>query len=193
MTEKQNLNKAEDKQLKQVENEEKKLEKELIEAQEKLADYTETLQRLQAEFENYKKRVDKERTKLLEFANAHLISDFLSIIDSFENAIQVVEKTEKYSKEDAVKGLKLLFQQTLDLMKRHGLKEIKSEGEKFNPEFHEAVLQESIAEKPDFLVLQEFQKGYLLNGKVLRHSKVLVNKHPEEKHEGLEKNVKEKK
>ncbi|HLC36285.1 MAG TPA: nucleotide exchange factor GrpE [archaeon] len=161
---------------KEKESSESKAEKELIEARKKLEEYTDMLKRLQAEFENYKKRVDKEQLIFNEFINAKIITDFLPLLDSFEQALTQIEKAEKFSKEDALNGTKLLFKQLIKTMKEHGLQEIKSTEEKFNPEKHEALMQANEKEKPDQLILEEFQKGYLLKGKVLRHAKVKVNK-----------------
>src|SRR3989344_2065836 len=176
--EKQETLKHKESQLKEktTAGNQQKEEKELIEARKKLEEYTDMLKRLQAEFENYKKRVDKEQLIFNEFINAKIITDFLPLLDSFEQALAQIEKAEKFSKEDALNGTKLLFKQLIKTMKEHGLQEIKSTEEKFNPEKHQALMQANEKEKPDQLILEEFQKGYLLKGKVLRHAKVKVNK-----------------
>ena len=152
------------------------LRKELKEREVQLNDLTETLQRLQAEFENFKKRNEKENKNFQEFANASLISDFLPFLDSLENALQTIKKAESFPKEKAVEGTQKLFEQFQSLLQEKGLQEIKAVGKKFDPQFHECLMQENQVEKEDGVVLEELQKGYLFKGKVLRPAKVKINR-----------------
>ncbi|MDO8626952.1 MAG: nucleotide exchange factor GrpE, partial [Candidatus Diapherotrites archaeon] len=155
------------------------LEKQVQELNAKIADYTNILQRLQAEFENYKKRTEKEQMHFREFANANFASEFLPLLDSLESGVQAIRKSEKYGKEEALKGFTAFQSQFQTLMKKHGIEEIKSYAQKFNPEFHEALMQGADEKQKDEAVLEEFQKGYTFRGKVIRHSKVKVNKLPD--------------
>lgn len=141
----------------------------------KIQELTENLQRLQAEFENYKKRVEKEFIEFRKYANEELISELLLIIDNFELAIKNKDK-----KEDFVKGVELIFSQFYELLEKKGLKVIESEGKKFDPCLHEALLKDENADFEQDMITEELQKGYLLGDKVLRHSKVKVNKKPAE-------------
>lgn len=134
-----------------------------------LKEVTDTLQRLQAEFENYKKRVEKENIEFRKYAKAELIAKLLSILDNFELALQ-----NKENKEEFVKGIELIYSQLFSLLENEGLKTIKAEGEKFNPEIHEALLTEK-SDKEN-IILEELQKGYMLGDRVLRHTKVKVSK-----------------
>lgn len=134
-----------------------------------LKELTETLQRLQAEFENYKKRIEKENIEFRKYAKAELISKLLPMIDNFELALQ-----NKENKDEFVKGIELIYSQLFSLLENEGLKVIKAKGEKFNPEMHEALLTEK-SDKEN-IVLEELQKGYMLEDKILRHAKVKVSK-----------------
>ncbi|HJO02293.1 MAG: nucleotide exchange factor GrpE [Candidatus Woesearchaeota archaeon] len=148
---------------KKPETKKKPTEKEVI------AELTETLQRTQAEFENYKKRVDKEKAEFVKYAKAELIRRLLSTIDTFEIALKSTKDNEKF-----VKGMEMVYVQLISLLHSEGLKPIESLGKKFDPYLHEVMLKEK-SDNDDGVVLEELQKGYMLNDKVLRHSKVKVS------------------
>jgi len=154
------------------------LEQELLDRETKLLEFKEALQRIQAEFENFSKRIEKEKHYFREFSNAETLKEFLPLSDSFDSAIKKLHesKSETISKKDAIEGIELLHKQFQSVLQKAGVSEIKSAGEKFNPEFHEALMQEKNPAKSDGIVLEELQKGFLLKGKVLRTSKVKVNK-----------------
>ena len=134
-----------------------------------IAEFTDILQRTQAEFENYKKRVDKEKQEFVKYSKAELIQKLLPIIDTFEIALKNNKDNEKF-----VKGMDMVYAQLISLLHSEGLKPIESLGKKFDPYLHEAMLKEK-SEKDEGTVLEELQKGYMLNDKVLRHSKVKVS------------------
>ena len=134
-----------------------------------IAEFTDILQRTQAEFENYKKRVDKEKQEFVKYSKAELIQKLLPIIDTFEIALKNNKDNEKF-----VKGMDMVYAQLISLLHSEGLKPIDSLGKKFDPYLHEAMLKEK-SEKDEGTVLEELQKGYMLNDKVLRHSKVKVS------------------
>ena len=136
-------------------------------------DLTSTLQRLQAEFENYKKRTDKESIAHVKHANATLIRKLLPVLDTFDSAITNCKST----KADAqyIKGLELLHTQLLGVLSESGLRSIDTENKKFDPFKHEVMLVQE-CDKDDDLILSEFQKGYMLNENILRHSKVMIAK-----------------
>ncbi|MDP6600415.1 MAG: nucleotide exchange factor GrpE [Candidatus Woesearchaeota archaeon] len=148
---------------KKPETKKKPTEKEVI------AELTETLQRTQAEFENYKKRVDKEKAEFVKYAKAELIRRLLSTIDTFEIALKSTKDNEKF-----VKGMEMVYVQLISLLHSEGLKPIESLGKKFDPYLHEVMLKEK-SDNDDGVVLEELQKGYMLSDKVLRHSKVKVS------------------
>ncbi len=151
---------------------EAKQEAKLTSEQLKIQELTDTLQRLQADFENYKKRVDKETKEFITFANASLISKFLPMLDTLDVAIKNATKDNQHPQ--YVKGLELLHAQLMSVLRSEGLLPIICEGKKFDPHYHEVLLKEASG-KEDGTILEEFQKGYLLHKKILRHSKVKIS------------------
>jgi molecular chaperone GrpE len=133
-------------------------------------DLKETLQRLQAEFENYKKRTEKEKEEFSKYANEKLIKNILPIIDNFEIALKNCK-----NKDEFYKGIELVYANLIDTLQKLGLKPIKTEDEKFDPYRHEALLAEK-SDKPENTIIGELQAGYMLNDKVIRHAKVKVSK-----------------
>lgn len=119
---------------------------------------------LQADFDNLKKQFAKEKEDYLKQANENLIRSLLSVLDSFDKALE----TEKSD------GIKKLYQQFFQVLEKSGLKKIKSSGEVFDPYYHEALIKEKSDKKPG-AILEELQPGYLLNSKVIRQSKVKIS------------------
>jgi molecular chaperone GrpE len=126
-------------------------------------EYLDKLQRLQAEFDNYRKRIEKEKTETVANANSKLISQLLSVLDNFELSM-------KHNKD---KGISLIYDELNTLLKREGLQVVNAKGN-FDPKLHEAVLN-APGEK-DGVILEEIQKGYMLNNRLLRPSKVKISK-----------------
>jgi molecular chaperone GrpE len=143
------------------------VQKEPADSGKQLADYKETLQRLQAEFENYKKRTDKEKQLICEYSNRALITKMLPVIDSFELALKNTSDLNKFKE-----GVELIYAELYSLLKSEGMKPIEAVGKKFNPYLHEAVMKED-SDKDD-IVIEDFQKGYMLKDSVIRHSKVKI-------------------
>ena len=143
--------------------------KQLNEAQKQIEELTDTLKRLQAEFENFKKRIEKEKIEFAKYANAGIISGILPVIDSFEFALKHSSEKEKF-----VDGIKMIYAQLYSTLEAEGLHPIKTEGEKFDPYKHEVLMKEE-SDKPEGTILEELQKGYMLNDKVLRFSKVKIS------------------
>jgi len=146
----------------------------LAELKEKNEELTNILQRVQADFENYKKQVEKNRQDYAKFSCADVISKVLPILDSFELALKSKEKTP-----DFTKGVELIYSQLFDMLENLGLRPIECLNKKFDPYKHEALLQE-ISDKPENIIIQELQKGFMLHDKVLRTSKVKITKKKEE-------------
>lgn len=136
---------------------------------EQIKDLTETLQRLQADFENYKKRIEKENQDFIKLSKKELIIKLLPILDSFSLAF-----ANKCNGEEFIKGMELIFSQFVQTLEDEGLKAIVAKGEKFDPYKHEALLAEEGDE--DNIVLEELQKGYTLNDTIIRHTKVKISK-----------------
>ncbi len=135
----------------------------------KIAELTDDIKRLQADFENYKKRCEKENQAFREYAKADLVKKLLTVLDSFEMALKNTE-----DKEEFVKGVELIYSQLYGLLKEEGLEAIETKDKRFDPYFHEVMM--TVSSDHDDAILEEFQKGYTFKGQVLRHSKVKVGK-----------------
>jgi len=132
-----------------------------------------TLLRLQAEFENYKKRVEKDNEAVRKFASMNLIKNILPVLDSFELALKNTKDKEKF-----VSGVEMVYAQFLQVLKSEGLEKIDALNKKLDPFMHEVLLKEECSDKEEDTVIEELQKGYTLKGEVIRHSKVKVCKKP---------------
>ncbi len=163
----------EEKETRTNEEEIEKLKEELKKAEEERAVLYEKLLRLSAEFDNFRKRTQRELERFKELANETIIKELLLILDNFERALKAAE--EGSSLETFVEGVKLIYRQFKETLKKFGVEEIEAEGTEFDPNVHEAVMQVEDEEK-DNVVVQEVQKGYKLKGKLIRPSKVVVAK-----------------
>jgi len=132
------------------------------------------LQRVSADYANYQKRAPKQIADTISYEKEKIIKTLLPVLDNFEHTLQNAQTAE--NAEVLVKGIKIIYDQMLDILKSHGVEQIKAPGEIFDPAMHEAMMQKAEPEKEDNIVLEEFQKGYKLNGRVIRPSKVIVNK-----------------
>ena len=151
-----------------VVNEEVEVKEETI----SLAEYIELedrFKRLLAEFENYKKRSQKEKDGIYGMITGDVVATMLPIMDNLEKAVDA--KTEDTAYQD---GVRLVARQFADALIRLGLEEIESVGVKFDPEFHEAVSHIEDPEKGEQEIVQEYRKGYKIGNKVVRHSMVIV-------------------
>jgi len=146
-----------------------KAEKESKEKQE-IEEITNLLKSVQAEFENYKKRSEKEKEEFVKYANSKLLLKILTIVDSFEQALKNTTAHEEF-----VKGVELIYAQLVGALEAEGLRPIKTAGEKFDPYRHEVLLQEE-SDKDEDMIIEELQKGYMMNDKVLRYAKVKISK-----------------
>ena len=145
------------------------LKQALAETQQKTEEYLANWQRTQADFVNYKRRIEQERLDFNRFANANLIISLLPILDDLERAFDSVPP--KLVKHSWLDGIKLVDRKFRASLEAQGLTPIKSLGEPFDPNFHEAIRQDKGKEG---IVIEEFQKGYLLGDRVLRPAKVVV-------------------
>jgi len=128
----------------------------------------------QAELINYRKRKDEEVSNMLKFANQDLIMEILPLVDNFERAIKLSEKDDSNAK--FVEGFKMLYNNLVNTLHKFGVEEIKSTGEKFDPNFHEALLIENDNTKEDDIIIETLITGYIYKGRVIRPSSVKVNK-----------------
>lgn len=154
-----------------IENEEVKAREngELSKTKQELEETTDRLKRIMAEFENYKKRSGKEREALYNSLLADIVSSFLPVIDNLEKAAEAKTEDENYKQ-----GLELVLKQFKDVLAKFGVEEIKTVGEIFDPEVHEAVSSVQDETKGEKEIVQEFRKGYKVGIKVIRHAMVVV-------------------
>lgn len=129
--------------------------------------------RLMAEFQNYKKRVAKEKSDIHSYANEKIVTELLEVLDNFERALAADNSTDV---EGYTQGMKLIFDQLLGVLTKSGLVEVKALGEEFDPSMHNAVMTADSDEYDSNKVCSVLQKGYTLNGKVIRPSMVTVAK-----------------
>ena len=140
----------------------------------------ERLLRLAAELDNYKKRSEREKAEFLKRANENLLRDLLPVVDNLERALQHAEKADKDS---MLKGLEMTHQELMKVLSRHGLERIEALGQPFDPERHEAMMQQEDLEAEPNTVINELQKGYLYHGRLLRPAMVVVSKQPQSSEE----------
>jgi len=153
------------------------LRQSLEEKKKQAEEYYEQLLRLKAEFENYRKRVEKEKEKIYLHGKEMVLTKLLSLLDTLEQAERSLQnKNEKLKIEDIVSGIKLIVLDLHNFLKNEGLKIIESVGKKFDPHFHEVVEQEENEEKEEGIILAELQKGYIFQERVIRPAKVKIAK-----------------
>ncbi|HGZ70439.1 MAG TPA: nucleotide exchange factor GrpE [Nitratifractor sp.] len=150
---------------------------ELTKCQEELAGERDKFLRAHADFENMKKRIEKEKHNALIYANEAFAKDLLTVLDTFENGLKSVEQVDanETAIEEIKKGMILTYEQLLSILKKHGIEEVECEGE-FNPEFHQAVTQMDSEEHNSGDIVQVLQKGYKLKERLLRASMVATCK-----------------
>ena len=137
-------------------------------------EYLETLRRVQAEFENYRKRVIKEQTALVDRATSGLVEQLLPVLDSFELASKNLDSAGSDDIESVRKGVELVYAELLGVLEKAGLSRIEAEGKPFDPNVHEAVMQEDGDGEP--VVTDVLRTGYTLKGRVLRPAMVKVTR-----------------
>lgn len=144
-------------------------------------------QRIGAEYINLQKRVPKQISDTITYEKEMIIKSLLPALDNLESALAGHQNAQSIENVDVfVKGVRIIYDHILDILKMHGVEQIKALGEKFDPALHEAILHKTEPEQKDNLVLEEYQKGYKLNGRVIRPSRVIINKLPTEKNEEAE-------
>ena len=133
------------------------------------ADLYDRLLRKQAEFENFRRRVDRDRSEFLQFAAMDLVRELLPVLDDFARALKTDTTDEHYAK-----GIELIYQRFYDILKRMGLEPVEAVGKPFDPNIHQAVDRVETEEVEDHTVLEEYQRGYNFKGKLLRPAMVKV-------------------
>ena len=143
---------------------------ELARVQQQLEEAQQQALRLQADFANFRKRSNKEREELSDVVTQEILKDMLPILDNFERAMAAETK----DVEAFQKGVEMIYTQFQETLKKDGLEKIETEGQKFDPNFHQAVMRVQNPELEDDMIAQELQKGYVVKGRVIRPSMVQV-------------------
>lgn len=152
---------------------EERVQKELDEANEKIAMLEDRYLRQIAEFDNYRKRTMKEKAELIKNGGERTIEAILPVLDDFERALDNMAKDENAT--EAMKGVELIYNKFIGILKQNGLQKIETEGADFDTDYHEAIaMVPAFEESQKGKVLDCIQSGYMLNEKVIRHAKVAV-------------------
>ena len=130
--------------------------------------------RTAAEYDNYRKRTQKERMDLVNMANEGLIEELLEVLDDFQNAIDTAPK--EGDAQSFAKGVQLIFDKMKGILSRRGLEAIEAENQPFDPNLHDALMVEHSTEVPDDHVVREIQRGFKLGGRIIRPAKVCVSR-----------------
>ena len=149
------------------------LEAELVKAKAKAEDHYAQLQRLQADFDNYRKRTQKEKTELIKYASERLVGELLPVLDNFERAVSAAKVNPDFTAFS--QGVEMILRQMQTALSKEGLRAMDAVGQPFDPNLHEAVLRVASEEHPENTVVEELQKGYYLKEKVLRACMVKVS------------------
>lgn len=139
---------------------------------EQIADLTDKLTRQIAEFDNYRKRTEKEKSAMYEIGAKDIVEKILPVVDNFERGLQSVAEENK--EDPFVQGMDKIYKQLMTTLEGIGVKPIEAVGQEFNPDFHNAVMHIEDEEAGENVVVEEFQKGYMYRESVVRHSMVKV-------------------
>ena len=137
------------------------------------AELEDRMLRARAEFDNARRRAERERSEFLQFAAMDLVKQLLPVLDDFERALKVETADRDYAK-----GIELIYQRLVETLKKIGLEPIETAGQKFDPNLHQAVDRVETEEAEDMAILSEFQRGYNFKGKLLRPAMVKVAVRP---------------
>jgi len=150
-----------------------KLEQDIVHLQQEKDQIYNKMLRLQAEYDNFKKRTQKEKQSELKYKAQDVVNELLPAIDNFERALQVEVTGETAN---FVEGMEMVYRQFKDALINQGVEEIETVGKEFDPNIHHAVMQVEDEEKDSNIIVEELQKGYMLKDRVIRPAMVKVNK-----------------
>lgn len=148
------------------------LEKKLAETEARLKETTDQMLRMKADFDNTRKRLDRDKLDAIKFANERLLAEVLPVLDNLDRAMASISEGHDLKKVE--QGLKIAQQELNKVLEVHGVETLKPVGQEFDPRFHEAVAMVETEKEKEGTVLEEVQKGYLLNGRLIRPSRVKV-------------------
>ncbi len=140
----------------------------------KIEELNDKVMRQMAEFDNFRKRTEKEKEQMFEVGAKSIIEKILPIIDNFERALEMAGSNEEEKQDPFMDGMEMVYRQLMDELEKAGVTPIEALGKDFDPEFHNAVMQEEGDEDQSGKVIKELQKGYMYRDSVVRHSMVCV-------------------
>ena len=149
-------------------------------SEQKEEDFKEKYYYLAAEMQNIRKRFEREKQNLVKYGNEKVLSELIEVIDNLDRTLDAIKNDDDKKVKNIVLGVDMVRKQFLDVLKQNGVERVEALGEKFDPNFHEAMAQEKDEEKEDETIINEYQKGYMLNGRLLRPAKVVVVKNKED-------------
>lgn len=165
------------------EKKDKKEHNKVVELEEENKKLQEEVLRAKADLINYRKRKDEEVSSYLKYANSDLIYELLPVLDNFERAIKLDDNNLSDEVSKFLSGMKMIYAALRELLEKEGLKEIEALGTKFDANYHDCLFTDNDPEYEDEIVLDVLQKGYMYKDKVIRCAKVKVNKLEENKEE----------
>ncbi|MAF76702.1 MAG: nucleotide exchange factor GrpE [Halobacteriovoraceae bacterium] len=167
--------KADAEEIKEDLNEIKE-ELEEVKNSEESEDYKSKFFYLAAEMDNMKKRFERDKSNLVKFGNEKVLSELLEVVDNLDRTIDAIANDEDEKVKNIYQGIEMVRNQFLNTLKNNGLEKVNALGEIFDPNFHEAMAQQPAEGKKDQEIIQVFQHGYSLNGRLLRAAKVVIAK-----------------
>ena len=157
-------------------NSAEELTDETVEIQPEKEDFEKKYYYLAAEMDNLRKRFQRERENFIKFGNERILKDLIEVLDTFDHCIIAIEKNDDEKSKQILSGIQMARKQFYDALAKNGLEQIEAMGVEFDPNFHEAMAQQAIENKKNHEIIAEYQKGYILNGRLLRPSKVVIAK-----------------
>jgi len=161
--------------IRELEEQVQGLQQKLDEQTKLAAGYLERLLRLQAEFDNFRKRMEKEKEEFVKFASENIVKSLVDVLENLERAVQAGEALGRGDSDPLMKGVKMTLEQLDGILRREGLTPVESVGKPFDSRYHEAVCRVASEEHPENVIVQEYSRGYLLNSKTIRPAKVAVS------------------
>ncbi|EQC46793.1 nucleotide exchange factor GrpE [Bacteriovorax sp. Seq25_V] len=163
-------------EVREVEAEVQELRDEVSEEKKELEEFKNKFYYLAAEMENMKKRHDRDLQNQIKFGSEKILKNLLDVVDNLERTMMAIEKDEDDKVKNIYTGIDMVKNQFLDVLKQNGLEQVEAIGKIFDPNFHEALAQQPAEGKQDDEVIQVYQQGYSLNGRLIRAAKVVVAK-----------------
>jgi molecular chaperone GrpE len=152
------------------------------ELQKQVDQYKDLLLRKAAEFDNFKRRVENDTTNVIRYATESLVDDLLPVMDDFERSLK--HSKENNENDALIKGVEMIYLKLSKVLESRGVKAFETVGKEFNVDYHDALMQMPRKDLPPHTVIEEVEKGYMLNDRVIRHAKVVVSSAAEEEQNG---------